>query len=423
MGGPLGAAPARAEPATSLTLLGAEPTPSGAGMSEEEWAAQLVHELGLSAPLRGDASTEELFSLLCVEKAERVLGSGGRQLPADGEFRVSVAAPRRRSPHGPVRIVVTLPATALYQLRVEGVGPQRWVIDQEPVGHLDPSPLGVAQAAALVALRKGPHEITGYLTPQARVERVELAAHRTLCAAPAEGWRQGRPLRQGALARTLVRAFGLERRLPERADERVRIEGERFESASGEGGLSERRLETPASGGAWAAAVSGPTEFTWLVELEKPRVVSFEARTHGALPQIWSVDGRYRVRVVPESVEAGFAWSPIVTLSLSSGRHALRALVARGSGIDVLRVVPHRSRDADYIAVLEGLGLPGRAPESSVPRSEAQRVLASPIFGELAAAFRARLSGGAADRTVVLVDDEPEPFVSRTLSPALPAEL
>lgn len=416
-------AAASAQPASSLDLLQAAPTPSAAAMTEEEWAGRLVAALGLAAPLSEEPSSAELFSLLCVERAEIALGAGARALPADAAFRVAVDAPHRRSPNGPVRLVVSLPATALYQLSVEGVGLQRWVIDQEPVGHLDPSQLGVAQAAALVPLAAGPHEIAAYLTPQARVDRMELAAYRSLCAAPADGWHAGRPLRHGALARSLVRAFGFERRLPERRTEERHIEAESFDEVAGEGGVTERRLSSPASGGAWAAALSGPAEFTWSLELEEPSVVSLQARTHGVLAQLWSIDGRYRVRVEPESMEAGFAWSHVTTLPLSSGRHAVRALVARGSGIDELRVLAHRSSDADYVAVMEGLGLPGSAPESPVRRSEAEAILATPAFAELAAGFRQRVAGASADRSIALVDDEPAPLTSRPLAPLLPAEL
>ena len=158
-------------------------------------------------------------------------------------------------------------------------------------------------------------------------------------------------------------------------------------------GVTERLLAPGASGGAWAAALSGPAEFTWTLDLEEPRVVSIEARTHGVLPQIWTVDGRYRASIEPLSMESGLAWNPIITLPLPAGRHAVRALVARGAGVDVLRIVSHRSSDADYIAVLEGLGLPGHAPEAPVRRSQAEELLASPAFAELAAGLRLELAG------------------------------
>ena len=51
------------------------------------------------------------------------------------------------------------------------------------------------------------------------------------------------------------------------------------------------------------------------------------ARTHGVQPQIWSVDGRYRVTVEPNAVGGAFTWHHVVTLPLSSGQHKVRALV------------------------------------------------------------------------------------------------
>ena len=150
---------------------------------------------------RTDAA--DVIGLLCPERAERITEAGGRRLPAGSAFRVVVDAPRGRSPADPVRAVVSLPATSVYMLSVEGTGRQRWVADQRPIGHLDASALGVAQAPALVPLRRGPHELTGYLTHSARVDRVELAAYRPLCIAPADGWHSDRPLTFADQARTI----------------------------------------------------------------------------------------------------------------------------------------------------------------------------------------------------------------------------
>ena len=336
----LPAAPLWAEPLGSLALLEAAPTPSEVIVRESEWAAQLVDVLGLDRVLPEKPDEADLFALLCAERAELALGEGGRRIPADASFRVAVEVPRRRTPFGPVRFTISVPGTALYQLTAEGVGLQRWVIDGRPVGHLDLSPLGVAQADAIVPLREGPHEVSAYLAPQARVDRVELVAYRSLCVAPAAGWKAARPLRYGAMAHSIVRAFGFERTLPAREDEKLQIEGERFDEVSAGGERSRRRLAMAASGGGWAAAVSSPAAFTWVFRLEEPRVVSLEALTHGVLPQIWSVDGRYRVTLHPESVPGGFSWNQVLTVPLAAGQHSLRALVSRGSGIDALRVVP-----------------------------------------------------------------------------------
>jgi hypothetical protein len=419
----LPAAPLWAEPLESLTLLEAAPTSSEVIVSEAEWAAQLADVLGLERAMPEKPDEAELFALLCAEQAELALVEGGRRLPADASLRVAVEAPRRRTPFGPVRFTISIPGTALYLLTAEGVGLQRWVIDGRPVGHLDLSPLGVAQADAIVPLREGPHEVSAYLAPQARVDRVELAAYRALCVAPADGWKAARPLRYGAMARTIVRVFGFDRTLPAREHEELHIEGERFDDVSAGGERSRRRLAMAASGGGWAAAVSSPAAFTWTFRLEEPRVVSLEALTHGVLPQIWSVDGRYRVTLHPESAPGGFSWNHVLTVPLASGQHSLRALVSRGSGVDALRVTPRRSSDADHVRALEKLGFRVGAPEEPVPRSVAFDALSSPGFRELASGFRRRMEGVPGDRSLALVDDEPDPFTSRPLSPLLPAEL
>ena len=92
------------------------------------------------------------------------------------------------------------------------------------------------------------------------------------------------------------------------------------------------------------------------------------------------LDGRYRITLHPEAYDGGFAWNQVVTLPLGSGRHALRALVSRGSGVDAVRFVPHRSTDGDYVRVLEGLGFEAGAPSVPVARSAALAVLGSSSF-------------------------------------------
>jgi hypothetical protein len=173
-------------------------------------------------------------------------------------------------------------------------------------------------------------------------------------------------------------------------------------------------------------AATSSVEFSWELRLEKPRVVSLVARTAGSAPQLWSVDGRYRVMVQPEQVRGSFSWNPIATLPLPAGEHVIRAHVARGSGVDVVRVVHHASSDADHLRVVQALGLPVGAPDSPVPRSVAEQSLRRPLVLELAAGLRRRLDGSrAAEGVVVLAETDPEPDFAgpRPLSPVLPSEL
>jgi hypothetical protein len=417
------ACPAPPALAASSFLAGSGSGGGDAAVSHDEWARELVDSLGLGDALPEAPRARDVFTLLCAEEAELVTQSGGRRVPAAGAFRIAVEAPRPSAAGEPVRMLVRVPATALYQLQVEGVGHQRWVIDQRPIGHLDLSSLGVAHAPVILPLREGPHEVSGYLLRGGRVDRIELAAYRPLCVAPATGWRSGRALTWGGWARTMVRAFGFEQRLPEEPGAETKVEAEEFDDVSAGGARTTRPLNRPASARAWAMATSSPAEFTWRIRLEQPRVVSIHARTHGVPDQIWSVDGRYRVTLRPESVNGDFAWNHVVTLPLGSGEHAVRALIARGSGVDVIRLVQHRSSDGDYVAAIERLGFGAGAPDTVVPRKAVREALASPFFRELAGGFRLQMSGDATDRSLALFETRLEKLWTRPLSPVLPADL
>ena len=363
----------------SLVLLGARSEGSRRVITHDEWALSLAEALGFGAALGERGGGPEAFGLLCPDRMERVTASGGRRVGARSplDVRVDLSAPRQ--PGEALRVVVNVPASALYRLSVEGAGAQRWSVDGRPLDHLDPAALGVAHASALVPLRRGPHELTAYLGRGARVDRAELNAYRALCLAPAEGWRSGQPLRDGERARTLVQAMGLEHRLPA-AGAAIEIEGERFESASAWGARSSGRLEDPASADGWAVAAGSPAEFTYRLRLNEPGVFSIEARVRGDAPQVWSIDGRYRIVLHPQGRAGAFTWNFLATLPLAAGTHAIRSLVARTAGIDVIRLVPRRASDSDYVTLVETLGLAVSAPGRLVTRARADADLSHPVF-------------------------------------------
>jgi hypothetical protein len=370
-----------------------EPRVSERVIEQGEWASELVLALGLSGALPEDQQPDDLFGLLCPEQIERTTQSGGHRAPTGAPFTVAVTAPSIRQLGDSVRVVVSLPATAIYTLSVSGFGPQRWAIDQRTIGHLDPSALGVAQADTIIPLRAGPHELTAFLGHDARVEHVELSAYRPLCISPAGGWRADRLLSFAASARTLVAAMGLERMLPIDDDAPIsKIEGESYQSASAYGRRLDVRVPDSASGGAWAAATDSPAEFTYSTRIERPGVFSLLARTHGSGAELWSIDGRYRVKVRPVEGIAGFDWTHVVTLHLDSGEHLIRALLPRGAGIDTMQLIRRRGEDEDYISILEDAGFRSGVPDQPVTHTEAYRNLSNPIFAEVSSHFRTRLS-------------------------------
>jgi len=383
---------ARADSALSRFRSVDEPLVSERVIEQGEWAAELAFALGISGALPDDYSAEDVFGLLCADQAEREMEIGGRRTPIGAPVRVAIDSPPTRRLEEPIRVVANLPSTALYALTVTGVGPQRWAIDQRAIGHLDPSLLGVAQAAKIIPLQKGPHELTAYLSHDARVDRIELAAYRPFCVTPADGWRDHRLLSFAASARTLVAALGLERRLPVDG-EPIAIEGEDYESVSAYGGFTNRQLSDPASGGAWATAVNRPAEFTYRTQIAQPGVYSLIARIHGEGEEIWSIDGGYRVTIEPGDVLEGFARTHVVTLHLAGGEHVIRALLPTGSGIDTLHLVRRRARDVDFIALLEDEGFRSGVPNQPVTQTDAYRSLSQPLFAEISSHFLSRLAG------------------------------
>jgi hypothetical protein len=410
----------------------------GAGKSERivsqgEWALNLVDSLGLRPALADEVSSEDVFGLLCPSAVLHMgaAKSGGAAVGAGYQTRMQVPVPAK--PGDPIRMTLSLSAPAVYMLTVEGDGPQRWVVDQNVVGHLDPSELGVAQATAVVPLRRGPHEITGYLAHDSKAQAVELAAYRPLCIAPAGGWRADRPLTHGDRARTIVRALGIEQRLPE-SGEPIVVEAESYVEASSFGKRTHRKLATPASAHTWVTAEGSPAEFTWRIRIDDPSVFTLEGRIHGGGPQIWSIDGGYRVTVEPDEVPKAFSWrsnpeegpenfvwADVVTLPLAAGEHVIRALIPTEAGIDQIRLVRRRSEASDYLNLIEEAGFKGGAPAAYVTQRAAYRSLSNPTFVANANFFLDHVAGRRSP--ILLVEHDTDSLYSRPRSPLLPPEL
>jgi hypothetical protein len=403
-------------PAVAQTEAGigmAEPPISGSGriFAEDEWASNLVQALGLADALPTDAETADQFSLLCAEGAELHTEAGGRRAPADGAFRIvrDIDPPE---PGEPVRIVVEVPGTALYQLWVEGAGRQRWTVDQKALPHLDVTALGVGMAPALVPLRAGPHELAAYMGRSARVDRFELVAVRQPCVAPEDGWHAGRPLSFAAASHTLVRALGIERLLPEEKLS-IQVAGSRFSSAS----------PVEVGGGGRRASGGGPVEILHQVRLEEPGVYTLRVRVRGRGPQIWSLDGRHRAAVTPRRASERFVWAHVLTARLASGEHAIRALLPEGTAVDEVHIVRHRATPGDHLDLLEHMGFPMGAPRTLVSRADGFAALSKPAFVEMSSDFIERMAKAGGGDPFVAVGTALEPLYSRPIGPVLPAEL
>lgn len=418
---------ASAGPVSGQTLhgigLGAPPMiGNGVVLRDEEWARTLANALGLDEVLSNAPADAEVFALLCADAAEMSTDVAGRRVPARAAFQVSGDALEARPVGEPLRIVLDVPATALYQLSVVGSGKQRWSIDQRLVGHLDPSDVGVAHGSRVIPLREGPHELSGILPPSARVESVELVAYRPLCVAPAGGWQSGRPLTSGAQARTLVRALGLEPHLPvsERA---LDLRGKEFARAFDVDGNANEASHSNAPRFGWAKGSSENSEFVYRFRLDAPGVFSFRARITSGAEQLWSIDDRYHVRATVADVSKRFGWTHLMTTTLAAGEHVLRARVAPGSGVDRIRADRHFATDSDYLDVVEQMGFRLGGPRSYATRASGIDAIFHPAFQELADGFLSRIAHPAAAAPLVALEGSVEPLYSRPLSPVLPSEL
>lgn len=397
------------------------PSPRARVVSEGEFAGDLLEALGLDRVLPEDHGGEDVFSLLCPERAERAVESEGRRLPVGPAFEVRLDSPRAARPGAPLRMVVPVPASALYTLVAHGAGRSRFAVDRAPVGDLELSVLGADAAPQLVPLGRGPHEIEVRLGARSQVDRVELLAFRSLCIAPAGGWNPGAPLRFGAKARSMVRAMGLEGRLPV-AGEPLVVEAESFEAGPATARATDREPGAPASERLWATAEGGPAELSWRIVLPEPGLYTVMGRVHGNAPQLWSVDARHTVRVSPGPEAAHFDWSEVVTLPFDAGEHVIRVRIADGAGIDVLHLVPRQAGDDDYLDLLRELGFDEGAPDEPVSENAARANLTNPTFRDATADLLTRLSGVPGDPLVVL-ERALEKRYQRPLSPVLPGDL
>lgn len=413
-------ASARAESPGAVAPLIREDNASQRIVFQSEWATSLASVLGLSPVLSEEPTAEEVFALLCADRAERTIEAGGMRLPVESAFRVAVDAPRGKTPTAPVRVVVNLPAPAVYMLSIEGTGTQRWTVDQRPVGHLDATSLGTAQAPRLMPLRGGPHELTAYLTRSARVDRVELSAYWPMCISPANGWATDRPLTYADKARTIVQSLRIEERLPAIGNP-IEVEAEDFIDVSTWGARTNRELEDPASGNAWVVASGGSAEFTYRMRLDDPGVFTLKGRVHGGGEQLWSIDGRYRVTVNPDLAGNGFKWTNVFTMPLDAGEHVIRALLPSGTGLDAIRMVRRDSSDDRYITLIEEAGFWGGAPAAYVTRKSALTSLANPTLAETSQHFLTHVIQN--DKPIFLVEHDVEKLYAHPLSPVLPPEL
>lgn len=382
--------------------------PRGPWVSEEDWADRLVVALGLAPAAGSDAPPAALFALLCPERA-----------PAD---EVSPSAPIHPAPGARSAAVdLSVPEAGLYAVAVQGQGLQQWRAGNRNAGEIDAHLERPGFAPQLLALPAGVQTLSASFDPGSTATRVTLERYRQLCIEPRDGWTAGQHLRFGDKARTLVRALGLESRLPIEGPPQT-IEAETFHALPGQASVTDEPLSAPTSGGAWARADRDGAELRWEVRIDEPGVVTLLARLHGSASQIWTIGNTGPRAIRPAAGAAGWVWTEIATVPLGAGVQTLRAQLRQGAGVDVLRVLRRRDGDQDYLAVLDAIGVEEGGADELVDASAASANLANPIVHTLVAGFLQRLAMPGPD-DLTLIQHQQERLYTRPLSPLLPAEM
>jgi hypothetical protein len=382
----------------------------GPFVRQEQWADRLAAALGLEDAMPPGAPAEQVFALLCPEG-----------VPESGDGAISAVLPRWNGGSGDVPVQIDVPRPGLYVVEVDGKGPQSWRAGGRPAGAINPTPWGVAVAPFVVPLPAGPQTVVGSFESNSSASRVTLRPHRGVCVQPRDGWAAGQPLRFADKARTLVRALGLEGRLPVEGPAEI-VEGETFDRTSPDGEVSDQALAAPASGGAWAVAGGAGAELRWSLGADGAGVVTLLARLHGPKPQVWLVGDAAPRTVQPAAGAEGWVWTEIATLPLGAGPVSIRARLAPGSGVDVMRLQRRRDADSDYLAVLDALGVQEGAPDALVDDAAAGANLANPTLRTLLGGFLMGPAGLPANGLAFIEHDQ-DRLYTRPLSPFVPSEL
>lgn len=376
----------------------------GFAWTQGEWARRLAETLDLAADLPRPLSEQVAFDRLCPERMDGRIAGLPEPIPLE---RVSSRA-------GAVRWQGPSARPGRYRLTVYGRGTSTWATAGSALSVLSPGDLAVDVSRQPLLLAGGPVELRARPADGARVDRVEVTPWATSCIAPAGGWRAGRSLTFGAKARTMLLALDALERLP-REEEPLRVEAERFALAARDMAVTRRVLGAPASQARWVEAIGNAAEFRYAFELEEAGLFTILARIHGAGRQVWSLDGALHTAVVAGEDAPRFAWSEVATVWLEAGSHALRALLPRGAGIDVVQLLRRRTDDEAFLEALGSLGLREGAAADVVGEAAAR--------GNLEALDRLLQVQSRDTSGLAAAEGELEQLYRRPLSPVLPGDL
>ncbi|CAG0978930.1 hypothetical protein GEOBC_01702 [Geobacteraceae bacterium] len=355
----------------------AQATPSDI-VTQGEFAAYLVRELGWQAGLPAEPKTADYLAVLSGKRtfrfeAEDVFNTQGdsvtvRNYPLHGPFSGTGWLSGTAMPTT-VRFSVFLPRGGEYLLKVvlRGDG-QRWLAGDRELTVKTGGSLREAEAGT-VLLNAGVQEILVQLPPEGGVDAFTLHAvgdHPAI--EPLEGWRPDAPLSWGDYAETIAAALDLEKGFSASGASRPRIVS--FHNGAT---LPSTAVATTAD---YLGAHVAPT---WV-----------RAGSGGALidlPLDIPVTGVYavRVRLLGETLITDFNgkhmqlkgkpyldWYDIGVLRLQKGTHILKVQLPSLGGADAVEISSRPSSPADY---LSALGLGNMKPKATISRAELEAQL------------------------------------------------
>jgi len=293
--------------AVSARAAGPTEPDGSATLSQGEWAKLLVGRLGVSAALKENAPADDAASLL---------GARGFSVTRESKSAKSMTADGTQKTW---RYDVDLPRTATWLVTLGIAQPAFVSVDKSPSKLLAAGGVDGASDAGLFPLAAGTHTITVTSNlPAAPNLGLVAGCHPVL---PAGGWQTSAKLNYGNLGRTLVQALRQNGRLP----------------------ASDGLAAIPVTSS--KVAIDVPAEGTYSVLLSGAALSKATYRIGGCeetTPGAPTADG----------------WREGTTVLLAAGATTLEL-----AGVDAkktdgrVRLVRRSSADAEYLAVLQSMGV------------------------------------------------------------------
>jgi hypothetical protein len=330
------------------------------------WARMLLRSLEMTDAVRASAQASQVFSALAPRdslaySADRFLHAEGAALQGEGRSAVlrAGATPAEVS----FAVPIARPGDYYLRARLSDPGGAPCTAELRPLAGgdaLKSFTLAPAAATSWVSAGSAHLDPGGYaaeflLPPGATLSQVELAPPCVNPIEPAGGWQPEAVTSSEDVAVTALKAIDLESELPPAASP-IELGGDSFQ------------VEAPQAAALARAASVGLETLTLragkggliaMVSFEVPEggLYQLSAFITPGSGQRFLVDGCRKAVVCPSGASG---WRPILSQSLSAGRHTLQLTLGEGK----------KAAPSDYVATLRRLGFdPG--PQGAVARGKA----------------------------------------------------